>query len=341
MAGDSPWRRIITGALSIFFGLALLAAVYFLARPLAFLILSIALAAALSPLVNVLDRRLPRIVGVVVVYLALILVIILLGWLILPTIINQAVQLSGRVPDYFTRIEDWISSLGVTPSSFSLIDTLASQGSRLAGEILSWPLTVGSSLFELFLVLFISMYALIEAPRIRAGLASLFPADQAVGVTGVLNAMASAMGGYLRGSAINGIIIGVASALGFLWIGLEYAFVLGVLAGVLELLPVLGPIIAGTVAVMIALVQSPQQTLIVLGFVILIQQVENNLLVPFVMRSQAEISPLVSIVAVFAGGAIGGLLGAIIAIPVAAALTVLVRLAIAPAIRRANGLLNE
>jgi predicted PurR-regulated permease PerM len=336
MDRDSLWRPIIVGALSIFFGLALLAAIYLMGRSLAFLVLAISLAAAVSPLVAFLARRLPYLASVLLVYLALLLLMVLLAWLIFPPIISQAVQLSLRAPEFLDRIEMWIEDLGVMPRSFSLLDTLATQGSRLAGEIIRWPLTIGSSLFELLLVVFVSLYASIEAPRIRRFIRSLFRPEQGAHVELVLSEMANSMGGYLRGAAINGVIIGVASWIGYAIIGLEYAPVLGMLAGVLEMLPVLGPILAGSVAIAIALVQSPQQALIVLIFVVLLQQVESNLLTPYVMRKQTKISPLLAIISIFAGGAIGGLLGAIIAIPVASALTVLVRLAIAPAIRKQN-----
>jgi predicted PurR-regulated permease PerM len=166
---------------------------------------------------------------------------------------------------------------------------------------------------------------------------SLFPEARREHIHHGLVEMAQAMGGYFRGAAINGIIIGLISFVGFLLIGIDFALAFGVMAGLLELVPIAGPIIATLIISGLTLLQSPGQALAVLIFMIVLQQIENNVLVPQVMRSQTDISRLLSILAVFAGGAIGGLLGALIAIPITAALRVLVLLVIAPAIRRQTG----
>jgi len=149
--------------------------------------------------------------------------------------------------------------------------------------------------------------------------------------------MGQTMGGYVRATGINGVIIGAMTYVGLLVIGVEYTLVLAVLAGLGEFLPVVGPIFAAIPAIAIALIESPQQAIVVTIFYIALQQLESNLLVPFIMRQQADVPPLLSLFALLAGSALGGLLGAIVAIPLAGALRVLVVRVLAPAEREWSG----
>ena len=142
------------------------------------------------------------------------------------------------------------------------------------------------------------------------------------------------MGGYIRGVVINGMIVGFLTFVGLFIFGIDFAVVFGVMAGMLELLPVAGPILSGVIIVGLTLLQSPGKALAALIFIFVLQELENHILVPNIMRTQTDISSLLAVLALFAGDAIGGLLGALIAIPIAAALHVLVKQVLAPAIRK-------
>jgi len=113
--------------------------------------------------------------------------------------------------------------------------------------------------------------------------------------------------------------------------------VLGVLAGLLEIIPIIGPIIAGVVIVAFALVESPTLALIAAAYMLVMQQVESNVLVPNIMRREADVSPLLVLIAVYVGGTLGGLIWALASIPLAAALTVFFKQVVAPAVRRSTG----
>jgi predicted PurR-regulated permease PerM len=187
------------------------------------------------------------------------------------------------------------------------------------------------------LILFVSFYILQESSRMQGFLLSLFPEERRPRVNTVIGEIAQAMGGYFRGVVINGVIVGFLTFVGLLLLGIDFALAFGALAGILELIPIAGPIVATIIIVGLTLFQSPGLALAALVFMVILQQIENNVLVPHIMRSQTDVSPLLSILAIFAGGAMGGLLGALIAIPIAAALRVLVRQVLAPAIRRQTG----
>ena len=149
--------------------------------------------------------------------------------------------------------------------------------------------------------------------------------------------MAKEMGGYFRGALINGLIIGILTSLGMFVIGVNYALVLGLIAGTLEFIPVIGPIIGAVPMVLIALLQSPAKALIALVFAIALHQLESGILVPNIMRTQTSISPLLVLLALTAGLSIGGVFGALVAIPLTAALRVLIIELVFPAIRHRTG----
>lgn len=331
------WLLMTAMAVALIVGLGALQAIRLLALPLAILIFSLTLAAALHPLVSWLEQRMPRLLAIILVYLLMIVLLAGLIWAIVPALVAQVQGLGSLIPDLAERARELIDRWDGSVSGDPFTNTLISQLSSLGPALLRLPLTITSILSGIFLVLFLSFYILLEVSRIQGFILSLFPEERRAHVDAVLIAMAQAMGGYFRGVVLNGIIVGFLTFLGLLIIGVDFALVFGVMAGLFELVPVVGPIVAAVIVVGLTLLQSPGQALAALIFMIILQQVENNILVPHIMRSQTNVSPLLSILAIFAGGAIGGLLGALIAIPIAAALRVLVLRVIAPAIRRQTG----
>lgn len=339
---ELPYSRVwwlLTTAItvSLIFGQGALEMIRVLALPLALLIAAITLAAALDPIVAWLERWMPRMLAIILTFL---LVLILLGsliWAVIPSLTEQVQDLGSRLPDLTERARVFIERWSGRLPGDSFRNSVLSQLSSLGTPLLRLPLTVTSVLSGILLVLFITFYILREAYRIQAFILSLFPEERRERVNEVGVAMAQAMGGYFRAVVINGVIVGFLTFLGLLILGVDFALTFGAVAGILELIPFAGPIVATLIVFGLTLLQSPGLALATLVFMIVLQQVENNILVPFIMRSQTEISPLLTILALFAGGAIGGLLGALVAIPITAALRVLVREVLAPAIRRRTG----
>jgi predicted PurR-regulated permease PerM len=205
------------------------------------------------------------------------------------------------------------------------------------GTSRSLPMAITTGLLDFIVMVFISIYTLLGKSGMRKFVLSLLPEDKRPRVREVMSSMADAMGGYIRGAVVNGLIMGVLTSLGLLILGVRFALLLGTLTGILELVPVIGPILAGAIIVALALLQDPTKALEALIFMIALQQLEGHILVPNIMRSQTDISPVLSIVALLAGAEIGGLLGLAVSLPIAAALTVLIREVVAPAIRRQTG----
>ncbi len=340
-SGRISWWFVVTAlAFGLVLGVGMLAALRYLARPLAMLILAVAIALALDPLVDRLSRgRMSRGLASVLVFLGVILVFVGLGALIVPSLLIQAQALIERIPRFFALVQEWIEGVTFVDQD-QITGNLFTELGSLAGTLVSLPLLIFSSLLDVLLMLFISLYWLILIPKMKGFALSLWPKSERPHTNTVLKNMGSSMGGYVRGSVINGFIVGLLTYVGLVIIGVDYAVALALLAGMLEFVPIIGPLVAGAVIVSSALLQSPALALIALIYILIMQQLESNILVPYIMRRQANVSSLLVLLAVYAGSSVGGLMGTLAAIPLAGALQVLVTDVVAPAVRRSSGALR-
>ena len=330
------WRGVALGALSLALALGLLAAIWLLARPLALLLAAIVIAQALSPAVGWLERRLPRPVAIGLVYLALLLVLAALVGLVVPSLVSQAQELIDNGPRLLERGRAWLDRwrwLGVD----RLTGALGSNSGQTGTALVTVPVKVLASAVELILILAMSAYWLAAMPRLHRFALSLVPEGRRPRAAALLHEVGHTMGGYVRGVAIDALVVGLAVSLGLTLIGVDYPLVLALIAALGEFVPVVGPIAASVPAIVIALLDSPFKALLVLAFYAVVQLAESYLLLPNVMRTQSDIPPLLVLFALAAGGAIGGILGALVAIPLAGAIQVLVVRVLAPSVRRWTG----
>ncbi len=337
-AASSALRPILIGAAALMLGIGGLYIIWLMRRPLALLVFGIVIAEALAPIVDWLDRWLPRVLAVLLVYLVLLLIFVGILYVIVPAMADQIKQLVTNLPELIQRVQGWISarSSGL-PIGQNVGSVLTQQFGGLGSTLLSLPLAIFYSLFDMVVVLFISIYWLILSPNIWRFTLSLVPAERQARVNDVLEEMGRAMGGYIRGTAIDGLALGATAYAGLLLLGVHYPLVLGLLTALMEFVPVVGATVSAGLIVLVAYLQSPTLGLITFIFALAFHQLENHVLVPNVMHGQTDISPLFAVFAVFAGATVGGLVGAFIAIPLAAATQVWVKEVLAPAIRRRVG----
>jgi predicted PurR-regulated permease PerM len=188
---------------------------------------------------------------------------------------------------------------------------------------------------DLVIVLTMTLFWLLSSQTLKQFVVSLLPPAEQERWSGVIGEVSLAFGGYVRGTLISMIIIGTITGLGLALLGVPYALLLGVLAALTELLPYLGPWISGTVSVIMALIViGPLKAVEVVILFILIQELEGNLVQPMVMSKSVHIDPLLVIVAVLVGISLLGIVGAVLAVPVAAGVQVLVVRVLAPLIRQ-------
>lgn len=322
--------------MGILLGLGTLNLISVLQVPIFISIIGIAIAAAFAPIVHWLQQWMGRAWAIVLVYFVLSLFFGVLVALILPTVIQQAQDFVSSLPEFVEQIQATLQNFNVQVD-LTVSEAVTSLLSNFGVSLFAFPISIVTAVGEIILIIFISLYGLVAAPELQQFVKSLFPTGQRSKVEDVLEGMAHEMGGFIRGTVIDGFIVGVLTYIGLIVIGVEFSAVLAVLAGLLEFLPIIGPIIVTVIVVAVALLESTTQALIALVFLIILQQFESHILVPNIMHSQADISPVLSILALVVGGTLGGLLGALAAIPLAAALRVFVIRVVAPAIRARTG----
>lgn len=299
----------------------------------ALVIIGMIFAAAIEPLVNRLRRRgLTRVQAILTVYIGILALLAFAALLIVPPLLNQASNLVDDVPNILQELRRQAAD---SPNGFintTIWDALL-RAERAWNEFRAEPpiegqqaVTLASStlsgLLSIVTVLMVAFYWLTEKATIKRLLISVFPANRREAVAEIWETIEFKLGGWTRGQLLLCLIIGTLSTTAYFLLDLPFWLALGIFAGITEIVPFIGPIVGGGAAVTIALTDSWQKALIVLVFVVLLQQLESALLVPRVMRHAVGMSPLTVILAVLIGGQIGGILGSILAIPVGAMIQV-------------------
>jgi len=299
------------------------------------LILGIILAAAIEPLVQRLRRiGLSRGQSILAVYLALFLSFGGLSYLVIPPLVQQAIDLNNDIPNILDNLEeqarasdsDFIQTTGVRfiNRAERAYEDYTSEPPVEESTAIRFVTTVVGGLFTVFSVLIVAFYWMTEKAiikRLVLGLVSLDKRDEA---HAIWDEIEDKLGGWTRGQAILCLSIGFASGVAYYFLGLQFWLALAIFAGVTELIPFIGPFLGGAAAFIIALTDSWEKAVAVVVIVFLIQQLEGAVLVPRVMKNAVGLSPLAVVLAVIIGGALMGALGAVLAIPVAAAVQVLV-----------------
>lgn len=306
---------------------------------------------AARPIVLQLEKRhVPRPLGVLLVLLVAIGVLALLFWILLAPLVAEVGALTAHAPEYTTRLQEWMSAwtsaLQTNKLFGGFFNNVASQViSSLQGlvpSLISVPFTLLSGAFGVLLSLVVTLTMTVfwvsSSARLRPFLLSLFPERLQPRVDDIFADMGRSLGGYVRGVLIAMLLIGVFTGAGLGILGVPYALLLGVLAGLTEAIPYLGPWLSGAVSVIVALVTvDPLKALEVVVLFLLVQQLEGNLVQPLVMSRSVHLDPLLVLIAILLGSELLGLMGAVLAVPFAALLQSVVTRAVAPAIRAAAG----
>lgn len=331
------------------------------------------LAYLLNPLVNLAERlRIPRSISTLFIYLVVIVALIILPIIFIPTLIDQLRALATfDVPRTALAVINWAEDtlrtlpesvvffgytieigqiVGQTQQNFqdfrfipsvndilSYIQQLLSATTNVVSSTATIGISVVGGIFSGFLAIlvtfFVSLYLTMDAPRIQAYIHDLFPPSYRSELADLLRRLGLVWQSFLRGQLILSITVGVTTWLALALVGMPGALILGILAGLLEVVPNLGPVLAMIPAVVTALIQGSSVlepmglnnlgfALITVGIYFLIQQLENNILVPRIIGDSVNLHPIIVICAVAVGLSVGGILGALLAPPVVASFRV-------------------
>jgi predicted PurR-regulated permease PerM len=329
-------KRVMINTAAVLFVLGLAWLLIQVRSIIVLLILGILFAAAIEPLVFRLRRRgLTRGQAILTVYVSLLALLALVIYLVVPPLVTQATQLIDQIPQILadlrqsalTSDNEFIrTSIARTLTrAISAYNELRANPSIKGQQALSYATTVVGALFTIVSTMIVAFYWMTEKAIIKRVILGLFPLDNRDRAHSLWDEIEAKLGGWTRGQLLLCLVIGVLSAIAYFLIGLDFWLALGIWAGMTEIIPFIGPFLGGTAAVTVALTESWQKALVVLVFVILLQQLEGAFLVPRVMRNAVGMTPLTVVLAVLVGGAVGGPLGSILAIPVGAAVQVLVQ----------------
>jgi predicted PurR-regulated permease PerM len=297
---------------------------------------AIVISTAIAPAVDWLRQRgLPAGAGVVLIYLALMAGLAGLGLLFVPLLTVQGAHIIAALGDLYSRL---IAYLAQSPSYLlrrlilEFPPTLAlaprpgdGRPATLDGLLggLTYVGLLGDGLFTLVAVMLLAFYWTLERERVLRWLLLLAPASSRSQARDLIQASEEKVGGYIRGVAVLSLMVGVLALAAYLLMGLPFALLLAILAGLLEAIPVIGPAIGTIPALTIALAIAPDKIVWVVLAHTAIQILENYVLAPRVMRHTVGVSPVVTLLALLAFGSLLGLPGALMAIPIAAVMQLL------------------
>lgn len=330
------WRAVAIAALGLAAALGLLFVLWRMAMPLAIFFVAVVIAEAAAPLVEDLSRFVPRTAAIVGFFAVLGIMLIALFLLIAPPLIEQTQQAITDLPHLLHRVGTLVNHLAPGEGT-RLAQALESNLPTYLNSAAAPPLSALAGLAIFAQILFFAAYWLIASPALSRFTLSLFPERSRGEVRGVLHEISSVMGGYVRATVLDALIVAFLTYIFLLFMGVKYPLVLAVVTFLGEFVPLIGPTVAEIPAVALGLLLSPVKALIVLAFYVVMQQIDGNVILPIILRAQSNISPLLVTFAVFMGAWMAGIVGALIAIPLAAALKVLVVRVVAPAVRRWAG----
>jgi len=297
----------------------------------------------LEPAVEVFERfHIPRIAGTILSFLILAASIVVAITLIFPPVREQAIELGQQLPELYLEVINWLRDLGARlgvdveelltqqaiedwlndPANQETIQNLLFGFGAGAGQLIRG---VTEAVAVIALAPVLALYILIDLDRFKRSSLALTPPRYQAEAEHVAGEVGTALGSFVRGQLIVALIVGVASSIGMWFIDLPFWLLIGILAGFLNMIPFLGPIVGGALAVLVALLNGdPWQAVWAVVIFVAIQQVDNHVITPMIQRARVNLSPLVIVLALVIGGSVAGLLGVLVAVPLTAALRIVV-----------------
>ena len=332
---DSPARAIARNVLVVAGVVLVLYVIWLLRRPISWLIIAAFLAIALAGPVNFFQRYMKRGLAIALTYLMLLLIPIGLGAVLIPPIVNEISDVATNAPEYAQDVEDYVNDnetlrdlnekYDITQKLSEEAEQLPSKAGDAAGVLRDIGFGLVSSIFAGVTILILSIFMVAAGPRWIQGFIRMQRPEHAERIERTLRRIANAVGNYVGGALLQATIAGLASYIILRILGVPFAGPLAVVIFVFDLIPVVGATIGAVlVGIVTAFVNFPVALIIWAVFAIVYQQVENYLIQPQIQKRATKIEAFIVLVAVLFGSTLFGILGAILAIPVAASIQIAV-----------------
>lgn len=291
------------------------------------LFISVIIVAAIEPAVNWFQKkRIPRTVGVLILYVLLFLLIGLAISLLASPIASQLQDFSKGFPKYFQGIEnsfgpirDFFQTNNANPSFQNFLNDFSGVLSNLPRKIFSGTVGVFSGFISVIVVFSMAFYMAAEKDSLKKFIVSVTPLKHQEYAADLVARIKNKMGKWMLGQVFLMLIVGVIDFIGLYLVGVPYPLILAIFAGILEIIPYVGPIVAAIPGIILGFLISPTVGFLAFLVYLITQQIEGHVIVPLVMKKAVGLNPVVVILVLLAGAKLAGVLGAIIAIPVATA----------------------
>ncbi|EOT46994.1 MULTISPECIES: AI-2E family transporter [Enterococcus] len=284
----------------------------------------------LNPIVLFMTKRLhiKRILAIAIVFLLLIAALVLIIMTVIPSLINQIAQLASNIPNFMSDVEDWATKLAKSEmfkkfdlmgeleklniSYGTIIQRFLSGLSSSLGSIFS---TVASATIIILTAPFILFYMLKDGDKIVPNVEKVFSKKRGAQIAELMGQMNQTLANYISGQVIECLFVGTFTFLGYLILGVDYAFLFGVIAGLTNLIPYLGPYLGLMPAVFVTIFNEPFKALLCCVVVLIVQQLDGNIIYPNVIGKTLKIHPLTIIIVLLVAGNLAGLLGIFLGVP--------------------------
>lgn len=326
--------NISTGTILKIVGIFLILAFIYLVRDILIVFfVALIFATLIEPLVNKLEKKkIPRALGVILIYIILLLFLAMIVRMLIPPIVEQISLLAANFPDFWTKVMENFESIrqyseerGFLDNIQRSLESLQSNLTKAATGVYAFIVSIFRSAVHFLIILVVTFYLVVQRDALGKVLRAIAPIKYHLYLTDLAVRIQQKIGSWARGQLILGLVIGIMSFLGLIFLLPKYALVLAIIAGVTELIPYLGPVLGAIPAVFLGFTVSFGHGLAVLILYIIIQQLENHIIVPQVMKKQVGLNPVIIIVAMLIGARLIGVIGVILAIPVTTAIGIVVK----------------
>lgn len=333
MSRDVQIYSITTATFLRFLAILLLLGLLYLVRDIvAALIFAIIVASAIEPAVVWLkERRIPRILGVVIIYLAIAVLFFFGVYLVVPLLVDEFQNVSFSLPALQEKLLEAIgeSNLPFVPliGETNLQDFLRiplDYLQNVSQGVFNFASAIFGGIFSFIVIVVLSIYLLAQEKGIENFLRMVSPLAYETYVIDLWHRSQKKLGTWFRAQLLLGAIVGVLIFFGLTFLGVEHALIFAAIAAVFEIIPIVGPILAAVPAVVIALLSSSLLGVLTILLYVVVQQLESHVIVPVVIRKAIGISPLVVVLSLLIGAKVGGIFGIILAVPLAAIATELI-----------------
>lgn len=321
----SFWTIIKTAIL-----VTLVAALWHLKDVMVTVLLAIVIASAVEPAARWFEKyKIPRVLGVIIVYFTTFFIFFLVFYFVIPPLLSEAVDFVSILPEFIEntlRPDSPVFSI-FPPLPNVLINSLRNFALDLQHslpQVTSGVISATSAIFgrviNFVLMIVISFYLAVQKGGIENFLRIVTPVKHEEYIISLWKRSQQKIGRWLQGQILLGLLVGIFVFLGLTILGVKYALLLAILSAVFEIIPVFGPVMAAIPAIAVASIQAPVLGLTTLGLYVIVQQFENHLIYPLVVRKTIGVPPLLVIIAIVVGGKLAGIYGIVLSVPLSAVL---------------------